>query len=337
MVTIQKAAPCSKGSVASITLENANGMRVTLLSYGATIQSILVPDKDGRMTDVLLGYDRAADYEVNSGYLGACIGRNGNRIAGAAFCLNGRRYTLTANEGKNQLHGGLCGFDKKIWSYTCREDSVEFTTVLADGEEGFPGRMEVAITFTLDDENGLHIDYRAVSDRDTVANFTNHAYFNLNGHGSGDILGHTLQLQASAFTPADEHTMPTGEITPGGLPGVETRGELLYTAGVAAGRITKEQMCALLSENPARLYGAYPRKGVIAPGSDADLVVYDPEADKTITAETQLSAAGYTPYEGWRTKGSIAQVYLRGTLAVDHGEMKAGPIGAYIPRHPGAL
>ena len=214
MVTIQKAAPCSKGSVASITLENANGMRVTLLSYGATIQSILVPDKDGRMTDVLLGYDRAADYEVNSGYLGACIGRNGNRIAGAAFCLNGRHYTLTTNEGKNQLHGGLCGFDKKIWSYTCREDSVEFTTVLADGEEGFPGRMEVAITFTLDDENGLHIDYRAVSDRDTVANFTNHAYFNLNGHGSGDILGHTLQLQASAFTPADEHTMPTGEITP---------------------------------------------------------------------------------------------------------------------------
>lgn len=182
-------------------------MRVTLLSYGATIQSILVPDKDGRMTDVLLGYDRAADYEVNSGYLGACIGRNGNRIAGAAFCLNGRRYTLTANEGKNQLHGGLCGFDKKIWSYTCREDSVEFTTVLADGEEGFPGRMEVAITFTLDDESGLHIDYRAVSDRDTVANFTNHAYFNLNGHGSGDILGHTLQLQASAFTPADEHTI----------------------------------------------------------------------------------------------------------------------------------
>ena len=124
---------------------------------------------------------------------------------------------------------------------------------------------------------------------------------------------------------------------PGGLPGVETRGELLYTAGVAAGRITKEQMCALLSENPARLYGAYPRKGVIAPGSDADLVVYDPAADKTITAGTQLSAAGYTPYEGWRTKGSIAQVYLRGTLAVDHGEMKAGPIGTYIPRHPGAL
>ena len=214
MVTIQKAAPCSKGSVASITLENANGMRVTLLSYGATIQSILVPDKDGRMTDVLLGYDRAADYEVNSGYLGACIGRNGNRIAGAAFCLNGRRYTLTANEGKNQLHGGLCGFDKKLWNYNCRENSVEFTTVLADGEEGYPGRLDVSITFTLTDDNALRIDYRAVSSADTVANFTNHAYFNLNGQGSGDVLGHLLQLNASAYTPADAATLPTGEIAP---------------------------------------------------------------------------------------------------------------------------
>ena len=214
MLTIQKLPLCSKGAPVAITLENSNHMRVTLLSYGATIQSIVVPDRNGVLTDVLLGYETVKEYEENDGYLGACIGRNGNRIAGAAFTLNGQRFHLTANEGKNQLHGGLCGFDKKIWSYTCREDSVEFTTVLADGEEGFPGRMEVAITFTLDDENGLHIDYRAVSDRDTVANFTNHAYFNLNGHGSGDILGHTLQLHASAFTPADEHTMPTGEITP---------------------------------------------------------------------------------------------------------------------------
>lgn len=124
---------------------------------------------------------------------------------------------------------------------------------------------------------------------------------------------------------------------PGGLPGVETRGTLLYTFGVAAGRITKEQMCALLSENPARLYGAYPRKGVIAVGSDADIVVYDPESPGVITAETQHSAAGYTPYEGVSTVGSIAQVYLRGTLAVDHAGQTAGAIGTYIPRKPGTL
>ena len=124
---------------------------------------------------------------------------------------------------------------------------------------------------------------------------------------------------------------------PGGLPGVETRGVLLYTAGVAEGRITKEQMCALLSENPARLYGAYPRKGVLAVGSDADIVVYDPEADTVITAESQHSAAGYTPYEGFRTRGSIAQVYLRGQLAVDHGEVQTGKIGQFIPRGVNSL
>lgn len=213
MLTIQKLAPCSKGSVVCITLENENHMQVRLLSYGATIQSIIVPDKTGHLTDVVLGYDTAAEYEQNNGYLGAAIGRNGNRIAKAAFTLGGQRYTLTANEGANQLHGGLCGFDKKIWSYTCRSDrSVEFSTVLADGEEGFPGNLTVSITYTLDDENALQIDYRAHCDADTVANFTNHAYFNLNGHDSGDILGHKLRLAASAYTPADEHTMPTGEI-----------------------------------------------------------------------------------------------------------------------------
>ena len=124
---------------------------------------------------------------------------------------------------------------------------------------------------------------------------------------------------------------------PGGLPGVETRGLLLYSAGVAKGRITKEQMCALLAENPAKLYGAYPRKGVLQAGSDADIVVYDPEADMTITAENQHSAAGYTPFEGFRTHGSIAQVWLRGQLAVEHGELRIGAVGEYIPRHPGAL
>ena len=148
----------------------------------------------------------------------------------------------------------------------------------------------------------------------------------------------TISTDHCSFT-LQQKDAGRGDFTkiPGGLPGVETRGELLYTAGVAAGRITKEQMCALLSENPARLYGAYPRKGVIAPGSDADLVVYDPEADTTITAAAQHSAAGYTPYEGFRTKGSIAQVYLRGTLAVDHGRLQTGAIGKYIPRHPGTL
>ena len=168
MLTIQKLPLCSKGAPVAITLENRSHMRVTLLSYGATLQSIVVPDQNGVPTDVLLGYETVMEYEENDGYLGACIGRNGNRIAGAAFTLNGQRFGLTANEGKNQLHGGLCGFDKKLWNYNCRENSVEFTTVLADGEEGYPGRLDVSITFTLTDDNALRIDYRAVSSADTI-------------------------------------------------------------------------------------------------------------------------------------------------------------------------
>jgi dihydropyrimidinase len=124
---------------------------------------------------------------------------------------------------------------------------------------------------------------------------------------------------------------------PGGLPGVETRGVLLYSYGVAEGKITKEQMCALLSENPAKLYGAYPRKGLLAPGSDADIVVYDPQADRVITAKDQLANVDYTPYEGFRTRGSIAQVYLRGRLAVSGGELRIASEGVYIPRTPGTL
>lgn len=215
MLTIKNAGLCSKGAVTAITLENGNHMRVTLLSYGATIQSIVVPDRSGAPVDVLLGYETTEEYEAHDGYLGACIGRNGNRIAGASFRLNGVQYRLTANEGENQLHGGLCGLDKKLWSFRCENDrSVTFETVLADGEEGYPGRMDIAVTYTLDDENGLRIDYRAAASRDTVANFTNHSYFNLNGQGCGDVLGHSLRLDADAFTPANARTLPTGEILP---------------------------------------------------------------------------------------------------------------------------
>ena len=209
-----KAAPCSKGSVASITLENANGMRVTLLSYGATIQSILVPDKDGRMTDVLLGYDRAADYEVNSGYLGACIGRNGNRIARAAFCLNGRRYTLTANEGKNQLHtvcaastrrSGAIPAARTVWNSPPCSPTAKRASRPDGGRHHLYTRRR----------NGLHIDYRAVSDRDTVANLRTTPTLTSTATAAATFLGHTLQLQASAFTPPRTSIlMPTGEITP---------------------------------------------------------------------------------------------------------------------------
>ena len=214
MITIRDFGMNRKGAVSEIILENAAGMRVHLLSYGATIRRILVPDASGKLTDVALGYETAAEYETNDGYLGAAIGRNGNRIRGAAYRWDGRSVRLTANEGANQLHGGFQGLDKKLWNFSCTGDSVEFRTTLADGEEGFPGEMEVTVTYRLDEENGLHIDYDAWSTADTVANFTNHTYFNLNGQGSGPVWDHQMQISATRFTPGDAETLPTGEIAP---------------------------------------------------------------------------------------------------------------------------
>ena len=148
----------------------------------------------------------------------------------------------------------------------------------------------------------------------------------------------TVSTDHCSFT-LEQKEAGRGDFTkiPGGLPGVETRGVLLYTFGVAEGKITKEKMAEVLSENPARLYGAYPKKGAILPGSDADIVVYDPEADTVLRGEDMISAAKYTPYEGVQTRGSIAQVYLRGRLAVDHGEVKIGPMGEFVPRKTGVL
>ena len=148
----------------------------------------------------------------------------------------------------------------------------------------------------------------------------------------------TVSTDHCSFT-LEQKEAGRGDFTkiPGGLPGVETRGVLLYTFGVAEGKITKEKMAEVLSENPARLYGAYPKKGAILPGSDADIVVYDPEADTVLRGEDMISAAKYTPYEGVQTRGSIAQVYLRGRLAVDHGEVKVGPMGEFVPRKTGVL
>lgn len=214
MITIQEFGRNRKGAVSEIILSNANGMQVHLLSYGAAIRRILVPDASGNLTDVALGYETAEEYENNDGYLGAAIGRNGNRIRGAAYRHSGKTVRLTANEGKNQLHGGFQGLDKKLWNFSCNADSAIFRATLADGEEGFPGEVAVTVTYRLDEENGLHIDYDARSTADTVANFTNHTYFNLNGQGSGPVWDHMMQLNASRYTPGDAETLPTGEIAP---------------------------------------------------------------------------------------------------------------------------
>jgi len=205
-------------TVHEITLRNANGVQVKAITFGAVITSILTPDADGNMADIVLGFDGLEGYETDSPYFGAIVGRYGNRIAGARFELDGEVYQLAANDGVNHLHGGTRGFDKVIWS---AEPFAEDTAVGAvfrytspDGEEGYPGNLQVQVTYTLTDADELVVDYHATTDRATPVNLTQHSYFNLAGHDSGDVLDHELMVNADAFTPVDETLIPTGEIRP---------------------------------------------------------------------------------------------------------------------------
>lgn len=201
--------------VEACTLTNCCGMSVTILSRGAVIQSILVPDAQQNPVDVVLGYDTVEGYEKTEGYLGAVVGRHANRLGGAFIEIDGKRWPVSANEGKNQLHGGVHGFDQKLFDMVYEEDddsTVTLTCVSLDGEEGFPGRLELTVTYSLSDDNALSIAYEAMSDKDTVCNITNHSYFNLNG--SGSALAHRLQLVAKSFTENDRAALPTGRILP---------------------------------------------------------------------------------------------------------------------------
>lgn len=195
------------------TLTNRSGASVSVLDYGAHLVSIRVPDKTGALREVCLGFDQLHEYELPHGSMGATIGRFGNRIGNARFTLNGETYTLFANDGKNTLHGGRDGFDRKKWEAQTvesrGEDAVLFTYVSEDGEEGFPGTMKVQVTYVFDENNKLTIRYLATTDKDTVVNLTNHAYFNLNE--TGDILGHELQVFADRITDVDEGLIPNGE------------------------------------------------------------------------------------------------------------------------------
>ncbi len=182
-----------------------------ILPYGATLQSLWVPDRDGGCRDVVLGYESLQEYKENDGYLGAVVGRHANRIAGAQFVLDGEEYRLTANEGSNQLHSGPHGLHQKVWDWQQEENTVTLRTVSPDGEDGYPGTLEVAVTYTLCD-GALVIDYEAASDRDTVCNLTNHAYFNLAGQASGAVTGHVLRVNADSYTPCGAGTIPTGEV-----------------------------------------------------------------------------------------------------------------------------
>lgn len=200
----------------SFLLDNGT-CQVKITNYGGTILEIIVPDKDGKCADVNLGFGDLEGYQNCSGYLGALIGRFANRIKDAKFSLNGKEYTLYKNNNGNHLHGGKVGFDQKVWDSkivdTDDGQALKLTIVSPDMEEGYPGNLVVNVLYTLSEDNGLGIEYTAITDEDTIINLTNHAYFNLKGHDSGSIVDHMIELNSKCYTKGDAESIPTGEIT----------------------------------------------------------------------------------------------------------------------------
>lgn len=200
------------------TLSNSHGMKVAVTNYGAIVVSLFVPDRNGNVDDIVLGYETLDEYIENSPYFGAIVGRYGNRIAKGKFELTGRVYQLALNDGNNHLHGGIKGFDKVVWDAEPVEENdavgVKLTYLSKDGEEGYPGNLSCTVTYLLTEQNELKVIYSATTDKDTPVNLTHHSYFNLAGQGERDILEHELLLNADKFTPVDSELIPTGELKP---------------------------------------------------------------------------------------------------------------------------
>ncbi|WP_211259152.1 aldose epimerase family protein [Dyella japonica] len=203
--------------VDAVVLSNGHGMQARIIALGASIQSLATPDRNGKSANIALGYASLADYLGNPQYFGATVGRYANRIAKGKFTLDGHAYSVPVNNGVNSLHGGSKGFDKVLWTvgevkHDAGKASVTLSYVSPDGDMGYPGKLTATVTYTLDEENRLSIDYRASTDKTTIVNLSNHAYWNLSGEGSGSVMDHRLTIAGDAYLPVDAGSIPTGEI-----------------------------------------------------------------------------------------------------------------------------
>ncbi len=207
-------AKCGR-DVYAYTLSNANGMQAKIINFGANLVSLLVPDRNGNVEDIVLGYDKLEDYYGNGSFFGATIGPCANRTAGASYEIDGKTYQMDVNDGENNLHSHMEeGYHKRVWDVTEGTDSITLTLEGKDGEMGFPGNKKVSMTFTLSDDNALKLSYHVTSDANTIVNLTNHTYFNLSGHKAGIIEDHLLKINASNYTPVVPGSIPTGKIVP---------------------------------------------------------------------------------------------------------------------------
>jgi aldose 1-epimerase len=275
------------------SLANANGVEAAIMTYGGTLAGVRAPDRHGALADVVLGFDTLAPYLGDHPFFGALVGRYGNRIANGRFSLDGAEYTLPINNGPNHLHGGPNGFHRQIWRAEEQASGVALSYFSRDGEEGYPGNLSVMVVYSLDDQNQLRIDYTATTDRPTVVNLTNHAYFNL--AGGGDVLGHQMQLAASRFVPVNANLIPLGELRAvAGTP-------MNFTAPAAIGaRIASDD------EQLHRALDGYDHTWVLdkAPGELAFAArVFEPASGRVL--ETYTTQPGVQFYSGNFLDGSV--------------------------------
>lgn len=290
-------------------IKNANGLRLTVTDLGCRIMDLWVPDKDGRFDDIVLGtYDEEKYIHYGSGerFLGATIGRYGNRIAGGRFTLEGKEYVLAQNNGTNSLHGGVVGFDMVYWTVLSKtEDKIEFEYVSKDGEEGFPGTLKTYLAYTLTDKDELVVEHRATTDKTTVVNLTHHSFFNLHGEGNGDVDDMLMTINASAYTPIDADLIPTGEIAP-----VDGTPFDFREACVIGSRLGEDN-------EQLRHGGGYdhnwvldkPEKGALSFAAE----VYDPQSGRRMqvfTTEPGMQFYGGNFFDGTMT-GKNGKKYLR--------------------------
>lgn len=298
--------------VTEYTLTNANGMQVGIINYGGTITKLIVPDRNGVMGDVVTGFESLEGFlQKGNPYFGALIGRYGNRIGGAKFSLDGKEYKLFPNDNGNTLHGGNKGYDKVYWNIEKQagDSSLKLTYLSKDGEEGYPGNLNITVVYTLTADNGLKIDYNATTDKATPVNLTSHAYFNLSAGKDSTILNHELVISSMSFTEVDNKLIPTGA-----TPTFDLGGDTMYTAMDFRGQ-------KKIGKDIARVKGGYDHNWILVDptdGPDIAATLYDPGSGRLMSVYT--TEPGLQFYSGNFLDGSLAHT-KGGAHYVNHGAL----------------
>jgi aldose 1-epimerase len=296
-------------------LKNRSGMEVVLTNYGATLVSCLTRDRRGEFADIVLGFRTLEEYVESRAYFGGTIGRYANRIANARFVVDDRVYELSKNDGPHHLHGGQCGFDKCMWKTEAADDaSVTLALTSPDGDQGYPGRLDVRVTYTLTDADQIRIEYEAATDKTTPVNLSHHSYFNLRGEGNGDVLGHDMVIHARSYTPVMEGLVPTGDISP--VEGTPLDFQRLSPIGLRIGDADPQLRCA----------GGYDHNYVLE-GRMGDLravaALTEPASGRTL--EVATTEPGLQLYTGNFLDGTLAAKWGAGKRYIRHGGLCLEP------------